>query len=126
MSVYGVTYFRKNGTLPGASQIPISSSMIDPDREAFSTAPHDDEYAPVHTNDRDDNAHHEMDGGEGSSSTRPYDPTTYASGPRVVYAPPTVSDVSTSYRQYGDEPPSHSGYDDEETGRVRFPAGNYN
>lgn len=59
MSFYGVKYYRSNGVLPGASRTPSSSynahnnMMIDPDKEAFSTAPHDDEenmYAPVHTN----------------------------------------------------------------------------
>jgi hypothetical protein len=130
MSVYGVFYFRTNGVLPGASRIPTNASMIDPDREAFSTAPHDDEYAPVHMNDKDD--HHslhpsEMDGGESSGASQPYDPTSYSSGGpgRVVYAPPTVSDVNTAYRPYGDEHERLGGYDGEAR-RVRFPAGNYN
>jgi hypothetical protein len=139
MSVYGVIYFRREGVLPGASRIPSNSAMIDPDREAFSTAPHDDEYAPVHANDKDpDDMHHEMDGGEGSSV--PYDPTSYAGGAgtsyvgagagrgagRVVYAPPTVSDVGTAYRRYGEDDLEVGGYEEGEPGRVRFPAGNYN
>lgn len=135
MSVYGVIYFRSNGTLPGASRIPTSASMIDPDHEAFSTAPHDDEYAPVHMNDKDYSHPSEMDSGEASGSAQPYDPTSYSSSGgmgvgsglsgagRVIYAPPTVTDVSTAYRPYGDEH-EHGGYDGE-TGRVRFPAGNY-
>ena len=144
MSVYGVVYFRREGVLPGASRIPASSSMIDPDREAFSTAPHDDEYAPVHMNDKDhhgDDMHHEMDGSDGSASTA-YDPTSYGDGGlgtsytgpagagrgagRVIYAPPTVSDAGTGYRSYGEDDLEAGGYDGHETGRVRFPAGNYN
>jgi hypothetical protein len=142
MSVYGVIYFRREGVLPGISRLPSNSATIDPDREAFSTAPHDDEYAPVHMNDKDhhDDMHHEMDNGEGSS-TVPYDPTSHVAGQvtsyggaagvgrgagRVVYAPPTVSDVGTGYRRYGADDLEHGGYDAGEAERVRFPAGNYN
>lgn len=140
MSVYGVIYFRREGVLPGVSRIPSNAAMIDPDREAFSTAPHDDEYAPVHANDKDrhDDMHHEMDSGEGSIAGS-YDPTSYSGGAgtsyvggagrgagRVVYAPPTVSDVGTGHRTYDEEDLEQGGYDGRETGRVRFPAGNYN
>ena len=141
MSIYGVIYFRREGVLPGASRIPSNADMIDPDREAFSTAPHDDEYAPVHMNDKDhqDDMHHEMDSGEGSNSAS-YDPTTHVAGQgtsyggatgvgrgagRVVYAPPTVSDVETGYRTYGEDDLEAGGYDEDEARRVRFPAGNY-
>jgi hypothetical protein len=119
MSIYGLIYFRRNGNLPGASRAPTNAQMIDPDRDAFSTAPHDDEYAPVHMNDKD-NEHHEMDNGEHSGS-QAYDPISYGGG----YVPPTVSDVDTSYRTYGSERPPSNTYVDEEAGRVRFPAGNY-
>jgi hypothetical protein len=117
--------------------------MIDPDREAFSTAPHGDEYAPVHMNENDqhdDMMHHDMDGGEDRTDAS-YDPTSYTAGPnvgsyggatgsgrgagRVVYAPPTVSDVGSGYRRYGEDD-LDVGDDGGETGRVRFPAGNYN
>jgi hypothetical protein len=145
MSVYGVIYFRREGVLPGASRIPSNAAMIDPDREAFSTAPHDDEYAPVHVNDRDhssqhDDMHHEMDGGEGLSDSQ-YDPTSYGDSRagtsyagtagmgrgagRVVYAPPTVSDAGTGYGRYGEDDLEQGEYDGGEAGRVRFPAGNY-
>ncbi len=139
MSVYGVIYFRREGVLPGASRIPSTAAMNDPDREAFSTAPHDDEYAPVHMNDKDhphDDLHHEMDGDEGSA-TASYDPTSYAGrgyvapadvgrgAGRVVYAPPTVSDVGTAYRSYGEDDLEHGGYEGGEPGRVKFPAANY-
>jgi len=145
MSIYGVIYFRREGVLPGASRMPSNAAMIDPDREAFSTAPHDDEYAPVGMNDKDhthgqhDDMHHEMDSGEGSSNI-PYDPTSYGAGGtsyagagtagrgagRVVYAPPTVSDVGAGYRNYGEDDLEHGGYDEGEPTRVRFPAANYN
>lgn len=51
MSVYGIKYYRTNGVLPGASRAPYGSSKIDPDKDAFSTAPH--EYAEMHNNDND-------------------------------------------------------------------------
>jgi hypothetical protein len=120
MSFYGLIYFRKNGSLPGGSRIPTNASMIDPDREAFSTAPHDDEYAPVHMNDKDDPHHREMDGAGGSGQ---YDPESYNTTGGSAYVPPTVSD--TSYRAYGAEPPHMGGYDGVDE-RVRFPVGNYN
>jgi len=53
ISIYGVMYFRRNGTIPGMSRIPQNAALIDPDRDAFDTAPHD-EYAPIHLNDKDD------------------------------------------------------------------------
>lgn len=149
MSIYGVIYFRQEGVLPGARRLPSSSNaaaMIDPDREAFSTAPHD-EYAPVHMNDsshQHDDDDDEMHGSAEGSSSAPYDPTSYSSGGgggagtaytgatgmgrgagRVVYAPPTVSDVGAGYRRYGAEDLEQGGYDGGEAGRVRFPAGNY-
>src|SRR5277367_379825 len=92
MSVYGAVYFSRNGTLPGASRIPANSAMIDPDREAFSADPHDDDaYAPVHMNDGDDRAHShshpsEMDGGEGSAVNDSYDPTSYSNDPTPPYS----------------------------------------
>jgi hypothetical protein len=121
MSVYGLIYFRRNGALPGASRMPTNTAMIDPDRDAFSTAPHDDEYAPVHMNDND--GHHEMEGGEAGH----YDPVSYGDeGAGRPYMPPTVSDADTSYHSYGVEHPSHMGYgEDVEPERVHFPAGNY-
>jgi hypothetical protein len=50
MSVYAVSYYNREGYLPGLSRAPLNSQMIDPDKDAFSTAPHDD-YAPVHNAD---------------------------------------------------------------------------
>ena len=47
MSVYGAVYYRREGYLPGASRAPFNAQQIDPDKDAFSTAPHDDEYAPI-------------------------------------------------------------------------------
>ncbi len=117
--------------------------MIDPDHEAFSTAPHDDdEYALISgPHHRDDMHHEELDGGSA------YDPTisSYGGGTtlgsnteyagatagagrgagRVVYVPPVVSDVGAGYRRYGEEDLEHGGYDGGESGRVRFPAANY-
>ena len=122
MSIYGLIHYQRNGSLPGASRVPTNAAMIDPDRDAFSTAPHDDEYAPVHMNDND--GQHDV---EESRGTGHYDPVGYGDGGvDRPYVPPTVSDVDTSYRSYGAEHPSNMGYAGEvETGRVQFPAGNY-
>jgi hypothetical protein len=81
--------------------------MIDPDVEAFSTAPHD-EYAPVLMNDKDDT--HEMHGGEGSQR---YDTSSY--GGADSYQPSYVSEVGSQ----------SGGFQEPAPNRVQFPAGNY-
>jgi len=53
ISIYGIIYWRQHGTLPGASDRDTTTfDQIDPDREAFSTAIHDD-YTGPHVNDKD-------------------------------------------------------------------------
>lgn len=100
MSVYGIKYYRTNGVLPGASRAPYGSNKIDPDKEAFSTAPHDDEYAPVQSNDHDHEDHDHV-GGE-------FDTSTSYSG----YVPQHENELS------------HDAYRGPEE-RVHFPPGNY-
>jgi len=111
MSVYGAIHYRKDGYLPGASRGATNAQLIDPDKEAFSTAPADDEYVPVHTGDQDI---HEADSYNGESSTLPrYDALSYNNG----YVPPQVhDDTSTAYSGYSG---AHSG------GRAQFPAASY-
>lgn len=54
ISIYTVKYFKWNGTLPGYENIKPRAHNIDPDKAAFSMAPHDEEaYAPVGMNDQD-------------------------------------------------------------------------
>ena len=71
--------------------------MIDPDREAFSTVPHDDEYAPVHGNDKDELERLARFDSEVGSSSHPYEPASYDN----AYARPRVEDE--------DDTPSYSG-----------------
>lgn len=121
MSVYGLIYYRREGYLPGASRAPHNAQMIDPDKEAFSTAPHDDEYAPVHNTDE----HEIPDHAEGSAySAGPssmgnrYDAPSYTSG---GYVPPQVHDEPTGYTGYSGSAPVNTGFG----GRVQFPDARY-
>ncbi|TAQ83390.1 hypothetical protein B7494_g8285 [Chlorociboria aeruginascens] len=121
MSVYGLIYYRREGYLPGASRAPHNAQMIDPDKDAFSTAPHDDEYAPVHnTDDHEFNEIHEPEGYDGGpSNAEPrYDSPSYGGG--SAYQSPQVHDeISTAYTGYTPAATPQSG------GRAQFPAGSY-
>ena len=117
MSIYACMFYRREGYLPGASRAPNNAAMIDPDKEAFSTAPHD-EYAPVH--DNDDHEIHETpaySGGESSNIGGGYgDAPTYG-----AYAPPRVEDENTAYIGYsGTQSPGVG-----PTGRLQFPDARY-
>ncbi|KAJ9144356.1 Chaperone-binding protein [Coniochaeta hoffmannii] len=70
LSIYTVKFYEWNGRLPGYDK-GITNQNIDPDKAAFSMAPHDEEaYAHVPMNDHDhDDAH---DGYAGPSTTDPY------------------------------------------------------
>ena len=127
MSVYGCIYFRREGYLPGASRAPNNASMIDPDKEAFSTAPHD-EYAPVHDTDE-----HEAESSYSAAHANPmfgggdrYDmnlPSYGASGngSGLAYVSPQVHDENTGYGgAYGG-----GGLNPQVGGRVQFPEARY-
>ncbi|KAM3067325.1 hypothetical protein ACMFMG_005316 [Clarireedia jacksonii] len=117
MSFYGLVYYRREGYLPGASRVPHNANIIDPDKEAFSTAPHDDEYAPVHNADE-----HELhdDGLPGGSTHAPdYEPSSYGGS----YRPPTALDETTSYTGYSAS--AYSSQNSRTGGRAQFPSGNY-
>lgn len=126
MSVYGVIYYRREGYLPGGSRAPNNAAMIDPDKEAFSTAPHDDEYAPVQHVDDDT---HEMDphdrfqaGTSTSSMGNRYDLPSYEAPPYGgAYQPPQVHDEPTGYTGYS----GPAGSTSEAGGRAQFPSGRY-
>jgi hypothetical protein len=123
LSIYGCMYYRREGYLPGASRAPHNAAMIDPDKEAFSTAPHDDEYAPVHN--VDEHEIHDLDPmqpqyGAGPSSSHLGDEPSYSGGYGGGYVPPTVHDENTSYSGYsGATGTSDVG------GRVQFPHARY-
>ncbi|KAM3510690.1 hypothetical protein MY11210_005671 [Beauveria gryllotalpidicola] len=81
ISGYTMTYYKFHGSLPGYSNRKIrgGSNDIDPDKEAFSMAPHGDEaYERVHMDDHD---HDGPSAGTGSYSNRyGTDPNPYSSG----------------------------------------------
>ncbi|RKF80247.1 putative chaperone-binding protein [Golovinomyces cichoracearum] len=58
LSLYGVMYWKREGYLPGLSRMPYNTATIDPDKEAFSTAPYDDEYVAVHHTDEQDSPYY--------------------------------------------------------------------
>jgi len=106
MSVYGVKYWRTNGVLPGASRAPYGSSSIDPDKDAFSATPHDDEYAPVQ------NSEHEADIHDHHEDRFDTVNTAYSGG----YVPSYEGE--TSHEGYGE--PAAGG-----SSPARFPQANY-
>ncbi|KAI0166995.1 hypothetical protein GGR52DRAFT_556391 [Hypoxylon sp. FL1284] len=144
ISIYTLRYWRQTESLPGYENLGTRQN-IDPDKAAFSMAPHDEEaYAPVQMDD-----HHDDHGA-------PYDPDTYA--PRfdndTAYRPHSVSPAplenpfDNAYRTqshspahsaahsadpYGDPyassrphiyaPPAAEDYNDDRP--VQFPSANY-
>ncbi|KAI8966120.1 hypothetical protein F5Y11DRAFT_213314 [Daldinia sp. FL1419] len=84
VSVYTLRYYQRTESLPGYENIGTSQN-IDPDKAAFSMAPHDEEaYAPVQMDDHHDEDHH----------SGPYDPDSF--GGRF--------DNDTSYRPHSTSP----------------------
>ncbi|KAG9235407.1 hypothetical protein BJ875DRAFT_272380 [Amylocarpus encephaloides] len=135
MSLYGVVYYKREGYLPGASRAPHNAQQIDPDKEAFSTAPHD-EYAPVHNIDDHDVLH---DNNEtaipayGANSSSPHfgssSNSPYEGGLGGGCVPPFVHDENTSYMGYsGQAAPSYHtpGSVGSAAGRAQFPSASYN
>jgi hypothetical protein len=117
MSLYAVFYFKREGYLPGSSRAPTNAQMIDPDKDAFSTAPHDDEYVAVHNTD--EHEIHDM-GQPANTHADAYDSPTYGG----AYVPPTVSD-DMGYTGYAGAQGRQSPQVDD-NGRVQFPNGRYN
>lgn len=57
-SIWTLKYYQWNNRLPGYDRTQLNSQNIDPDKAAFSLAPHDEEsYAPVNAADHDDHDH---------------------------------------------------------------------
>lgn len=128
VSAYTMTYFNFHGNLPGYGNRKIRSGSneidnIDPDKEAFSLAPHDDEtYERVHVDD-----HHDTSYGGGSRYDDLEDPNRYGSMPPAAPAHHVeeMYDGSTAYHNrssYSSPPPPQGMYNDEP---AKFPAGNY-
>ncbi|CAJ2507264.1 Uu.00g084500.m01.CDS01 [Anthostomella pinea] len=95
VSAYTLRYYQANGDLPGYEKIGLSRQNIDPDKAAFSMAPHDEEaYAPVQLDDHHDDHHDHHDGHD-----NPYDPDSF--GARPLY------ETETSYRPQHTASPSN-------------------
>lgn len=122
-----MTYFNFHGNLPGYGNRKIRSGSneidnIDPDKEAFSMAPHDDEaYERVHMDD-----HHDTSYGGGSRYGDLEDPNRYGSmPPPAPHHGEEAYDGATAYHggsSYSSPPPPQGTYSDEP---AKFPAGHY-
>ncbi|KAK3359321.1 hypothetical protein B0T25DRAFT_94266 [Lasiosphaeria hispida] len=79
LSIYTVKYHQWNNRLPGYDKLQLKSGAnIDPDKAAFSMAPHDEEaYAPVNAADHDDDPHR----GPHSDYSDPYGAPNHAPDP---------------------------------------------
>ncbi|KAL7625512.1 hypothetical protein AAE478_004732 [Parahypoxylon ruwenzoriense] len=141
VSVYTLRYYQRTDSLPGYENIGRSQN-IDPDKAAFSMAPHDEEaYAPVNMDDHQED-HHDA----------PYDPDSFGGRfdndtsyrPHSVSPAPLENPFDQAYRThsssphsdlYGDPygstssrphvyaPPAAEDYDDDRP--VKFPSANY-
>lgn len=138
ISAYSMTYYNFHGNLPGydARKIRDGGENIDPDKAAFSMAPHDEEaYERVHMDDHDGaaggGAYDSNAGGYGGGN--PYsadddDPNRYGALPPRIGP---MFDSETEYNSGAAVPPptmptpygSRPTYDNEEP--VHFPSGDY-
>ena len=101
LSIWTLQYWKWNNRLPGydkGGNGAAHQDAIDPDKAAFSMAPHGEEaYAPVHMNDHDD---HDVPlgggvgGGAHSDFADPYGAPNRSPDP---YGGPTIPPVGTSY-----------------------------
>jgi hypothetical protein len=153
LSGYTLQYYNFHGNLPGYDARKLRSGggdNIDPDKAAFSMAPHDDEaYERVNMDDHENN-HHTTNSAYGGAGTSDYD---NGYGPANPYSaadddrddpnrygtyPPRINTMFDSETEYSSgaaggaagggsslyQPPhaSQHPYDD---GSAQFPAGNY-
>lgn len=137
VSAFTLNYYQNNNVLPGYDNRQIrGGDNIDPDKAAFSMAPHDDEaYERVNMEDNEPtgnpyggyNGSYNSTTRYGDNNTNPYnaedeDPARYGSTPGRTN---TLFENDTEYHsggaQYGSNPTS-GGYDDHP---AHFPAGNY-
>jgi hypothetical protein len=150
VSVFTLKHYQNHGVLPGYENLDTGrrgGENIDPDKAAFSMAPHDEEaYAPVHMDDRHDDGPHDT----------PYNADSYGAGgagvmydhdtayrPQSTSPPPQVNPFDNTYQMndpysdsygtsYGGAQPSSSQIyapptaDDYDPARpAQFPSGNY-
>lgn len=142
ISAYSLQFYNFHGDLPGYDARKIrGGENIDPDKAAFSMAPHDDEaYERVNADDHDasgagynhaggDSAYDSTTGRYGSGN--PYsaededDPNRYGALPPRVNA---MFDSETEYSSGAAMPPATGSYGSRPTfddGPAQFPSGNY-
>jgi len=140
VSIFTVKYYQwNNGRLPGYDKVPLGGQNLDPDKDAFSTAPHDEEahYSTLNANDHEDDHHTEpsvYDGNYASMNSRYGNQTddgyggagrsdlSYGTDMDTEYRPHTAATSSLSGRPYN-TPSAVDAYDDDRP--AQFPAGNY-
>lgn len=145
ISLYTVQYYKWNGNLPGYENIQSRPHNIDPDKAAFSMAPHDEEaYAPIgmaghdidHHSNSDDQEYDATHGGQSQVGGGYSDLGSFGrrEGSNVGENPfrhDNPFDSDTEYNPHHQEPVGHvyappsvnDDYDDVQP--VHFPAGNY-
>jgi hypothetical protein len=137
LSGYTLQYYNFHGTLPGYDAKKLrSGDNIDPDKAAFSMAPHDDEaYERVNMDDRDHDTTNSAYGGDrydhNYGPANPYsnidddDRSQYSAHPsrnNTMFDSETEYRPGTSTLTYQQSHASQSAYDD---GPAQFPAGDY-
>lgn len=145
LSAYTLTYSNFHGNLPGYDSRKIrngDNSSIDPDKAAFSMAPHDDDYERVNMTDHDATGGSTAYGGAGgyndnsySSGGNPYsaddfdDPNRYGSLPPRNNNAMFDSDLEYNSGAAAQPPRQSSPYggaqSDPYNDTVQFPSGNY-
>ncbi|GKT58789.1 chaperone-binding protein [Colletotrichum tofieldiae] len=144
-SLYTLKYYQFHGTLPGYDKQKLGGDNIDPDKAAFSMAPHDEEaYAPVQMDDHNDDNTTLYGGtnaplqqplrGASAYGTEDDDPNRYGSLPSRQNA--AMFDSETEYHSQhptatpaavqpytAPEPYTAPAYDDDRP--AQFPTANY-
>ncbi|KHJ32137.1 putative chaperone-binding protein [Erysiphe necator] len=111
-SLYGVMYWKREGYLPGISRMPYNSATIDPDKEAFSTAPIDDEYIAGYRPDDQDSPYYR------TPLANPTHGSHYEDDSQIrAYSPPQMRNIH--------EDTVYSGAGGVAGERVRFPDARY-
>ncbi|KAI0145058.1 hypothetical protein GGR57DRAFT_319878 [Xylariaceae sp. FL1272] len=120
VSVFTLRYYQANGELPGYERLGSMTQNIDPDKAAFSMAPHDEEaYAPINMDDHHDD-HHGSD-----HHSQPYDPDSFSANnvyetessyqPHHTASPAPHENPfagSNNYRTQGSPAPQHDPFSD--------------
>ncbi|KAF4582163.1 chaperone-binding protein [Ophiocordyceps camponoti-floridani] len=125
ISAYTLKYYNFHGTLPGyesrkALNANGSSSAIDPDKAAFSTA--DEDYERVNLDDREAAGANDYSDSGRYAPANPYSADDFADPSRYSPLPPRNNDLFNTDTEYSSGGAAHKPYADEP---ARFPAGNY-